>query len=113
MRRRPAWLQLLVVCFAVLQTAMAPALTVLDARIADGRSPAASHVESERSRDCPPVHADECGVCRFLSHHVGLLDNPPPAIRAAALNADLRSTELRSAAARSVPPPTRAPPVVG
>lgn len=113
MRRRPSWLNILLLVFAVAQTGLSPVLSVLDARLAAyaQSSRAASHVESERSRDCPPAHDDACVICRHISQSVDV-PHPDAAIVAwSERPTAVPEAEARDAAASDVAlPPTRAPP---
>jgi hypothetical protein len=89
------------------------------ASVADARSEAASilgasaHVEAPGSTRCPPVHPEDCVVCRVLgTYAVGASppSAPEPAVRLRCSSIDDAAHPLRSAKAPG-DPSQRAPPL--
>lgn len=64
-------MRVLIGSLALLQLAVAPALSLLDGEAALAESGrVAAHVEAHSTPKCEPPHAADCGVCQFLSSHL-------------------------------------------
>jgi hypothetical protein len=99
--------------WGVLQFVLPLAILFGDANsaLSGSRRPIA-HVESATTDSCQPVHADECALCRFLSHN-----NAPdpraelPAVPASAGQAPCDAPQASQAAAVGRFADSRAPPI--
>ncbi|MFI5310679.1 MAG: hypothetical protein ACHQQ3_05570 [Gemmatimonadales bacterium] len=69
MRRISRTRRALLATLAVVQMAVPALVAVADAELAiRARGSAQSHVEDHTRKNCRPVHADDCALCRLLSH---------------------------------------------
>lgn len=64
------WIRAFALSWGVLQFALPLMILLGDAQSAlKGSRAVLVHVEASDANACQPVHADECALCRFLSHN--------------------------------------------
>lgn len=97
--------------FAIFQVAIAAALPIADASLAPAGQNQSAHIESERGRDCAPLHTDACLLCQQIAVRGALSARPTILIVARILPGE-REWTAAALATRFADerPPSRAPP---
>ncbi|HEY9229496.1 MAG TPA: hypothetical protein VIP11_22795 [Gemmatimonadaceae bacterium] len=98
--------------WGVLQFALPFAVLLADASTTRGANTGpATHVEASTTPNCPPAHADECALCRFLSNNSAPIARAElvPVSRPALVGPIATSAQLIAAAGHRLPE-SRAPP---
>lgn len=111
--RRPWLLRFLALVLAVVQLALPPVVSVVDAQSGRAGQPTATaHIEGEGSASCPRVHESDCAICHYLTTYAapGRPTSTLPAWRETATVRPESRVAAPRAARRALALP-RAPPV--
>src|SRR5256885_3153969 len=64
--------------WAVIQLAVAPALSLIDGAYAKrDNAVALAHVEGHSTKSCQPPHSADCALCQFVSSHAARVSTAP------------------------------------
>jgi hypothetical protein len=100
--------------WGVLQFVLPLAILFADATsaLAGMERRATAHVETADTNTCQPVHADECALCRFLTHSGATVPRPglPTAVATSGKTPNDTPCASRAAAVQRLPD-SRAPPI--